>query len=890
MAILDLYVEQFGLWSDLRLAGFCGSLNVIHGHSGPDKLAMMQFVRWLLYGTRPGADRRYTSAMSTPASGSMTVLQDGRKWTITRRDDGISPSRLSVEPADTGVSTQDQVRRLSCGVDEATFDRIFALSLGEPVDMSGLVRHAQSQGFDFTGRTQSHPQRAMLIARLEEAQRERERLGLTLERREHLRARAEQLRDELRRLHDVSRREADHELLARRDLDREISLLEEDIERDRQDLQEIEAKIARRRTRLADVRQALRQAESWEVERRATRLRQFEIYQQRWRVALEEIRACIHQWETDPTWNQDSRPSLRYWSEIGYGFDSLNSAWQAPRNWREAGRLETDGHAEEWRQLRHCEAALQQLVEGAARRVNEYRQDLEAARRGELHFYPEGERGPLSLNALVERYLDHHDAIPRLIGVNRTHLNLVSGSVRYDDMQRADDLTDERWLGQLIRQRQSILDELDDMERSLRVLLDRRGEWMGSRGRLDVSRVDVVNRELHEVERLLAHTDDLDRLSREIESLQRELSALQPESNQSTVMQEASHWLSRMTRGRFNAMTIDRDTVAWVQEAHGQSLMLDNAGLGTRQRAYLALCMALVRAYRQRGVDLPMIVSDAFINGDSESARHMAEALNDFAVQNNPLILLTGYEDALQLFPGQDVRYFDLEQYNRQLQYRERRPTGEVAATSRSKEFQPMSRTHSHPVWDDAVARRAERPRAVEPTNTHDREPLTSERTPRRRSQASAREVSPGGPVYYVHPNDPVADAPSIGPRSAERLAEVAIYTVGDFLAADADQLASRLKYRRITGETIRQWQAQALLVCSVPELRGLDAQLLVACDVLRPEQLADADSVDLDRRVQAYLNTNEGKRLVRGSKVPDSARVASWIQRAQISRSHRAA
>ena len=143
---------------------------------------------------------------------------------------------------------------------------------------------------------------------------------------------------------------------------------------------------------------------------------------------------------------------------------------------------------------------------------------------------------------------------------------------------------------------------------------------------------------------------------------------------------------------------------------------------------------------------------------------------------------------------------------------------------------------------------------------------------------------------FYLNRSDDVEAAPSIGPKTAQRLGTVGIYTVDDLLAADATDVATRLDNRRITADTILQWQSQARLVCQVPSLRGHDAQLLVACGVTDPEELAGKRPVDLLAVVGPFSNTSEGERIVRGGQKPDLEEVTDWISWAQNHRSLQAA
>ncbi|MEZ6138212.1 MAG: DUF4332 domain-containing protein [Pirellulaceae bacterium] len=143
---------------------------------------------------------------------------------------------------------------------------------------------------------------------------------------------------------------------------------------------------------------------------------------------------------------------------------------------------------------------------------------------------------------------------------------------------------------------------------------------------------------------------------------------------------------------------------------------------------------------------------------------------------------------------------------------------------------------------------------------------------------------------FYLELSSPVVDAPSIGPRMASRLEKFGILTVDQLLAASADTLADKLNLRRVDPATIRGWQEQARLVCRIPNLRGHDAQLLVACDLTSPEELANMDAQTVLAQVLAVAQTTDGQRILRGGKEPDLAEVTDWIAWAGASRSLNAA
>lgn len=194
--------------------------------------------------------------------------------------------------------------------------------------------------------------------------------------------------------------------------------------------------------------------------------------------------------------------------------------------------------------------------------------------------------------------------------------------------------------------------------------------------------------------------------------------------------------------------------------------------------------------------------------------------------------------------------------------------------TTRRRQPRPRLSSHARRLREERQSKRRER------VDRHSSSYRTSERQ-ESESTESTRELR-----FYLNRSDDVEAAPSIGPKTAQHLGAVGIYTVDDLLKAKAADVSSRLNKRRITPETIEQWQAQARLVCQIPELRGHDSQILVACGIMEPEQLAAKRPVDLMAVVGPFADTSEGERIVRGGKKPDLEEVTDWIRWAQSSRS----
>lgn len=163
------------------------------------------------------------------------------------------------------------------------------------------------------------------------------------------------------------------------------------------------------------------------------------------------------------------------------------------------------------------------------------------------------------------------------------------------------------------------------------------------------------------------------------------------------------------------------------------------------------------------------------------------------------------------------------------------------------------------------------------------REAPAKEAAPTKGKSSSKAAAPPAR--FYLQSADDVVDAPSIGPQTAKRLQPVGIRTVQDLLQCDPEAVAQKLRLRHVDAATITAWQQQARLVCSVSHMRGHDAQLLVACDISTPQQLAGAVIDDVLAAINILAKSRDGRRLLRGSSPPQREEVEGWIASARSAR-----
>ena len=106
---------------------------------------------------------------------------------------------------------------------------------------------------------------------------------------------------------------------------------------------------------------------------------------------------------------------------------------------------------------------------------------------------------------------------------------------------------------------------------------------------------------------------------------------------------------------------------------------------------------------------------------------------------------------------------------------------------------------------------------------------------------------------------DALIAAPSIGANTAARFAAIHIHTVGELLAASAEDVAANLQTYWITADTVSAWQAQATLMCEVPRLNCIEAQLLAGAGYKVAAQVAGCDPATLHRDVCEFAATTRG-------------------------------
>jgi hypothetical protein len=166
--------------------------------------------------------------------------------------------------------------------------------------------------------------------------------------------------------------------------------------------------------------------------------------------------------------------------------------------------------------------------------------------------------------------------------------------------------------------------------------------------------------------------------------------------------------------------------------------------------------------------------------------------------------------------------------------------------------------------------------------NEADTNALAKAETPKTIDKSLEQDSAGNSKRPRLRTDDSVMDAPSIGRKTADRLQSVSVRTVGDLLRLDPEDGARRIKAGHINAKVIRDWQAQAQFACAIPDMTSINAQLLTACGITDMAALANADAPKLQAEMVKYSRTEDGNRVLRGSKPPEITAIAGWVSAAR--------
>ncbi|MBN1589719.1 MAG: AAA family ATPase, partial [Pirellulales bacterium] len=141
MKIESLKVDGYGVWSGLKLDRLDEGLNVFCGPNEAGKTTLMQFMRSMFFGFSSDR-RRYLPPVHGGRPGGQIELANAEgRFRLSRHDDDEAPGPKGsavVAAADGTRHGEPFVGTLLSGVDEPTFNHVFAVGLREIQELGTL--------------------------------------------------------------------------------------------------------------------------------------------------------------------------------------------------------------------------------------------------------------------------------------------------------------------------------------------------------------------------------------------------------------------------------------------------------------------------------------------------------------------------------------------------------------------------------------------------------------------------------------------------------------------------------------------------------------------------------------------------------------------------------
>lgn len=143
MRISEIHVDGFGAWKDLSLGSLSDGVTVFYGPNEAGKTTLMQFIRTVLYGFSPARRVRYLPPVHGGRPGGHILAEDEtgkyrlvRHTSLDDRPDQLGEvSVISHDGVNHGLF---QLENMLSGVDEQTFNNVFAIGLREIQELGTL--------------------------------------------------------------------------------------------------------------------------------------------------------------------------------------------------------------------------------------------------------------------------------------------------------------------------------------------------------------------------------------------------------------------------------------------------------------------------------------------------------------------------------------------------------------------------------------------------------------------------------------------------------------------------------------------------------------------------------------------------------------------------------
>lgn len=151
MKINGMQIDGFGIWKGLSVDSLPGGMTLFYGRNEAGKTTLMQFVRTLMFGFEEQRRARYVPPVyGGPAGGRMQVHTgqgnfEVRRFVNPEQQHELTGDLVLVDEAAGTRSGPVHLASLLSGIDEATFNNVFAIGLREIQELGTLNSTAAAE-------------------------------------------------------------------------------------------------------------------------------------------------------------------------------------------------------------------------------------------------------------------------------------------------------------------------------------------------------------------------------------------------------------------------------------------------------------------------------------------------------------------------------------------------------------------------------------------------------------------------------------------------------------------------------------------------------------------------------------------------------------------------
>jgi predicted flap endonuclease-1-like 5' DNA nuclease len=638
MRISEFALDGNGAWPDLRARALDDGLTVFFGPAGTGKTTAASFIGHVLYGRQPSAAWKHVTGPRYQPEGELQVRDANGTFRLRRYSDVAPPGRLTVSSLEGRAVDQHTVERLLAGGPAAVVSQLYFADFASPTGIERLLSHDFARGFrTLIGSDAGHPRPAQSRTDIRELLTRRDELARELEGRlAHGRQQSRELEDRLTELVSLRRQ---------RELD--VANLRQRLQSVDAELTDIEAKLryGRLEAQIDD-----QQAASMPIDL-DSRLEDVDEQIDRWRETLAElerreasVQARLAQLHPDDANNELPLADQRAFLGV-------------------VRRLVSDLEGEVAR-LAHLDGSQPCVCREAHQRLRPIAEmlgkqtallDWSLAEQSQVAEYLdlEGEsehlvRSKHELQQQLSHLLNRRQTLLRSARPTRKRVARDSAQL---DMGGPHDLQPEQYEQLATRQAQLQRDQADlrqHLAEALRSLEGLVGQYEGlarSRaGVLSAVPIDQIRSELSALEsRLQAHYP---------------VDAVRAHEVVSDGTMRASDYLAQLTSGELLQLRQGARHPATVVRRDGRQSTIDALPAAERDLAFLALTLALVAAHARRGATLPLILDEPFEQLTPQQIVTAAAVLDEFGRAGHQVITFTRCAAAIERFQtlGSEVR------------------------------------------------------------------------------------------------------------------------------------------------------------------------------------------------------------------------------------------